>query len=325
MTFGQYNPYSSENPKKRFYLQEGSNIYRVLPPAHSLASVGKISQFWSIIWLTAPNGKKYPVPSILKKGKDGTILERDPLIDKIEQINEQLKKAVAMGDTHAINELKELQKKIFNKKFYAVNAMNQSGEVGVLSIPYTAYQSFKTKLKELYDNGIDAIGIGADKGLFFDFKRSRDERGRTMYSVEVATKVIKTDAGPSAMYIRAPITEEEAKSLANQVEDLTKLYKSISSSEMSLLTSLSQEAFDAVFGRGSDGEKVEEDEETQENVNAVVRSKTLQTGSLKNTTAPVNNVTSQNLTSTKDTLRPVRSEPTSTVTVDPYELVFGSR
>lgn len=249
--FGQYDPNKATGKKKnRFYLQPGSNLYRILPPAHSLSTENKIAQYWSIIWLTAPNGKKYPVPSILKKGKNGEVLVRDPLIEKIESIAEMIKKATAINDIGAVQTLKEMQSKIYNKKFYALNAMNINGEVGVLHLPYTAYQSLQNKLKELFNNGIDPIGIGPDKGLFFDFKRTSDERGRVMYSVEVATKLQKNGAVPQLEYIRAPITESEAAILEQQVEDLTTLYRPVSPQDMALLASMTQEAFDAVFSKG---------------------------------------------------------------------------
>lgn len=258
MSFGTYNPNKSSTKYSRFYLQDGSNLYRILPPVHSLAQAQEIAQYWSVIWLTSPAGKKYAVPSILQKGKNGTILKNDPLIQTIEEINEKLKVATQMGDTVTINNLKELQKRIYNKKIYALNVINQAGEVGVLSVPYTSYQALKTKLREAYQMGIDPVGIGANKGLFFDFKKSRDDRGRVVYTVEFATKLQKTEQGPVVSYIYSPITEQEAALLVEQVQDLTKLFTYKSAEEMELLATLKQEAFDIVFGKGDD---VEEDEE----------------------------------------------------------------
>lgn len=290
MTFGQYDPSKTATNKRRnrFYLQNGSNLYRILPPVHSLSNENKIAQYWSIIWLTAPNGRKYPVPSILKKGKNGEILTRDPLIEKIEAIAEMGKQALAIGDTAALQQVKELQSKIYNKKFYALNAMNMNGEVGVLHLPYTAYQSLQNKLKDLFSNGIDPIGIGPDKGLFFDFKRSQDERGRIMYSVEVATRLQKSGSMPQLEYIRAPITDEEAKLIASQAEDLATLYRPVRAQDMELLASLTQEAFDAVFGRGETVNTEGSDDEDLSDVVLPTSNSSTSSSGAKATSASVN-------------------------------------
>lgn len=261
MSFGDYNPNKKRSKFNRFYLQDGSNIYRILPPAHSLVKDQKIAQYWSVIWLTSPAGRHYVVPSILRKGKNGVVLVQDPLIELIEKIDNNLKSAQAMGDEATINSLKELQKRVYNKKFYAVNAINQNGEVGVLHLPYTSYQALENKLREMYNLNVDPIGIGPNKGLFFDFKKTKDERGRTMYTVDVATKLQKTPEGhPVVSFISSPISEEEAAILIEQVQDLTKLYSYKTADELALLATLKQEAFDVVFGRGEDASEEEEEE-----------------------------------------------------------------
>lgn len=263
-SFGSYNPIqtSKNNRYTTFYLKDGDNIYRVLPPVKSLADKNKIAQYYSVIWLTAPNGKKYAVNSIAVKNKDNKVIQPDPLLDKIEELNLQLKSALASGRHAEVQSIKEMQKKIFQKKFYALNVMSPSGEVGVLHLPYTAYQNLQVKLKELYQNGIDAISIGPTNGIFFNFKKQRDERGKVTYPVEVAMKMIKTEGGEiMATYHKAPISESEAPLIAEKAQDLTTLFRTLSFSEMSLLASLSQEAFDAVFSNGVAASEMDMDQE----------------------------------------------------------------
>jgi hypothetical protein len=99
--------------------------------------------------------------------------------------------------------------------------------------------------------GIDAIGIGPDKGIYLDFKRLRDDRGKSIYPVDPATKNTRNEQGRYTMdYIYAPLTNEEATRLADQAEDLTQLFKTLSLEEMTALSTMDQRVFDTVFARG---------------------------------------------------------------------------
>ncbi len=88
MSFGAYDPtkgkYQSTRPK-RFYLNYGSNVYRVLPPVKSLASKNRIAQFWSVIWLRDSKNKARPVSSVLRT-KDKVVIQNDPVLDRLAQM-----------------------------------------------------------------------------------------------------------------------------------------------------------------------------------------------------------------------------------------------
>lgn len=273
MSFGSYDPTkqgTKANRPKRFYLKDGSNMYRVLPPVKSLQEKNKIAQYWSMFWLTDTQNRKRPVASILRKQKD-QILQDDPVLTRLEQMQVELNNAVASNAPPVtIQILKENLKRILHKKFYAVNALSPSGELGVLELPYTSYQNFENRQRELWTQGIDAVGIGPDKGVFFDFKKLKDERGRTVYPVDVATKTTKDALGNFVVtYIRSPLSPEEASSLAERAEDLTTLFTEHSYEAMQALATLSQQAFDAVFQRSKPSEdEGPVSEETQEDLRA---------------------------------------------------------
>lgn len=271
MSFGSYDPTKQANSRnsrpKRFYLQNGSNMFRVLPPVKTLAEKNKIAQYWSIIWLTDTQNRKRPVVSVLRKQKD-QILQDDPVLTRYEQMQAELNAAVSSGAPAVqIQVLKENLKRIMPKKFYAVNVLSASGELGVLELPYTSYQNFENRLRELYAQGMDAVGVGPDAGIFFDFKRLKDERGKTVYPVDVATKTTKDQSGNFIVtYIRSPLSEEEAASLASRAEDLTQLFTEYSYEAMQALATLSQQAFDAVFQKPQNVEAENDgpvDDETQ--------------------------------------------------------------
>lgn len=262
--FGGYDPNKKSggfNRSKRFYLKDGSNLYRVLPPVKSLREKNKIAQYWSVIWLTDTRGKKRPVASILKKQGKDIILQHDPLLTKYEellsqmtQINAALKDPATAGQVDPV--MAAAIKSDFNRirpsKTYALNVIDASGAVGVLEIGYNSWQALDQKINQLNTQGIDAIGIGPDKGIYFDFRKVRDERGKSVYSVDPAMKTTKDASGNFQLnYIRMALTNEDAARLANQVEDLTTLYKEYTLEEQSALATLDQRMFDAVFARPS--------------------------------------------------------------------------
>lgn len=277
MSFGSYDPTkqatSGFQRRKTFYLKDGSNLYRVLPPTGSLREKNQIAKYWSVIWLTDSKGKKRVVNSILRKGQDKVVLQHDPLITRIEEMEKQLSHAVATNENPAtILALKENLKRMRSSKFYALNVLDASGALGVLQIPYTSYQSLDKRLKELNTQGIDAIGIGPDKGLFFDFKKGKDEKGRTVYTVDPAVRTTKDQSGQFIMsYIRMPISEEDAVRLGQQAEDLTTLFRTLSVEEQTALATMDQRVFDAIFAKpvnngGAEDDGSGPDEETQNNL-----------------------------------------------------------
>jgi hypothetical protein len=263
MSYGTYDPTKKEGANqrpKRFYLKPGSNLYRILPPVKSLADKNKIAQYWSVIWLKDTRNKSRPVSSILRK-KDGQVVQADPLIEKLEAMKAELTSAISRNENQAVlNMLKENLNRVRNNKGYYLNVLTASNELGVLEIPYTSYQNLDQRLTELWTQGIDAIGVGADKGVFFDFKKLKDERQKTVYPVDVATKAAKDSAGNFVMhYIRSPLSEEEASRLLERAEDLTQLYNSLSFEEMEALATLDQRVFDAIFMKSKDVEPANED------------------------------------------------------------------
>ena len=270
MSFGAYDPTKQAtrfNRRKTFYLKDGSNLFRVLPPAGSLADKNKIAQYWSVLWLTDSRGKKRPVSSILKKNKD-VVLQYDPLLTRMEEMKKQLEIATANNENPAtILALKENLQRVMHKKFYALNVIDASGAYGVLEIPYTSYQNLEQRIRELNTQGLDAIGIGPDKGIFFDFKKTKDERGRVVYPVDPAIRTAKDASGQFTMsYIRMSLSDEDAGRLASQAEDLTKLYRELTVDQQSALATMDQRVFDAIFARPTNVAEEQEgpvDEETQ--------------------------------------------------------------
>jgi hypothetical protein len=242
--------------RKYFNINEDqSNIYRLLPPFGALALTNppKISAYHQVFFLQGASGRKRPVVSLFQKGRDGQIVKRCPIVDKIEALTLQLN-AISNDPNYDQNLVKAKREQLAGlrmKKANYVNVMDQAGDIGVLAVPYTAFQSLKKRLDELEAEGIDPINAGPDKGIFFDFQRYKNDQGRVTYEVEVSTLTRKdpTTGRPVKEYNWAPIDDQVLKRMETEAADLLNMYKPLSSQEMELLATLDPKVIDQVFAR----------------------------------------------------------------------------
>lgn len=241
--------------KKRFNLEEGSNLYRILPPFGTLAEVGKIAQYWSVTWVPGSDGKVRPVPSIKRK-KNNQVIQNDPLEDKVEALKKNLDVLVKNGESkEVVDKIAEKVRQLSPDKGYYLNVLTPGGEMGVLKIRYTAYQSLLSKLEELEREGVDPINTGIGNGLFFDFKKTKDERGRVVYSVDIGKKTYKDPSGRLiSEYLQSEIDDNTLKRMEKESEDLTKLYRVLDAEEVALIATLDGKTIDRVFQRPQQNE-----------------------------------------------------------------------
>ena len=261
--------------KKRFYLQDGSNPYRVLPPFGSLSVKNIMAKYWEVTWVEGSDKKKRPVVSVLKtksngKGKPKTILQRDPLLDKLAALQDSLTAMEQAGGQDAI--VAALKEKLWNmrldKAFY-VNAISPSGEIGVLKLRYTAFQNLKTRLEELEKTGVDAINVGPQNGIVFDFKKTKDDKGKTVYPVDIMMSTYRdpnTNKLISEMQ-QLPIDAQVLARMDKEASDLGTLFKIVTPEEVALIATLDPKMVDRVFARPDAVETDQgpgEEEEVQE-------------------------------------------------------------
>ena len=267
MSTGTYNRGTSLGGfvgKKRFYLNDGSNLYRLLPPFASLAEKGIIAKYWEVYWVEGSDKKKRPMPSILKtkfngKGVPKTILVPDPMYSKIEALKAQVE-AMKLDPNQPEAIVKALETKLnymnLDKAYY-VNVISPSGEIGVLKLRFTAFQNLKTRLDELDKEGIDPINLG--DGIVFDFKKMKDDKNKTIYPVDVATKTYRdqnTNKFVNEMQTYK-IDENTLKRMESEASDLSTLYQVKTAEEVALVATLDPKMVDRVFARPVETEEEE--------------------------------------------------------------------
>jgi hypothetical protein len=254
MSIGKYDPNKVDRPtyvkKKYFNVQPGSNVYRILPPFGSLKDSGQIAFYRAVIFVQSTKGKR-PVPTIMKKGRDGSIITRCPLFDKVEALSKSVEAMAADPNTDptVLENRKKMVQSLSLDRGYYLNVINQAGEIGVLKIRYTAFQSLKKRLEELASMGVDPINPGPNNGVYFDFKRYKDEKGKTVYEVVPLQRSYKdpnTGRLISEMAM-APIDDTVVARMEKEAFDLKTMHRTFTEEEMSLIATLDPNTIDRVF------------------------------------------------------------------------------
>ena len=149
-------------------------------------------------------------------------------------------------DMKRVEEMSDRLFQLQTDKAYYVNAMNTAGEIGVLKLKSTSYNALLERLEQLEEKeGIDAISPGPNNGVFFDFKRTKDANGRTVYTTEVhMTSKTGENGRPVKEYAWAPIDDTVLKRMEKEAQDLTKLFTPRTPEEVALLATLDPKMVD---------------------------------------------------------------------------------
>jgi len=215
--------------RNNFYLDDkngGNNVYRVLPPMHSLAAKGQYAKYWSVYQgFVDSSGKKRWFASVEEYDpRTKTLKVSDPLAEKLKENRAKQETMKQAGATEEqLDGFYETHIKPFSpSKRYYVNAINQNGEIGVLALPATANTALRALANEYSGRGVDITGI---KGLFLNFKRVKGARPVDVsYSVEVYRESIMHEGEMLEKAKVHTLTEDIINRLANEAEDLSELF-----------------------------------------------------------------------------------------------------
>lgn len=229
---------------KRFKVESGDNIYRILPPfGDPETHRGYPFKAWATIWLLDPEtGKRRPYASQANPETCPVIAYTKGLEKHLENLAFQLKSATDPKEqqelAHRIKAVRSEQWKLKLSYTYAYNACNKAGEVGILEIKSTAHKDMKKKMNEyIKDYAQDPTSLNSeddDSGVWFNIIREGTGTS-TVYSVEF--NQLKTKSGGRI------VKEDDRSALpANVVAnydslgyDLQSVYKTPSISELKSL------------------------------------------------------------------------------------------
>jgi len=190
---------------KRHKIQDGSNVYRILPPFGDVDVHNNYPyRRWSVAWLIDPTrGTRMPYATPLTDGDEACPVKeyQDALREYIDSKKATLK-ADGMSDAAIKETLKPLYEVQWNIKVqhvYAYNACDKSGNVGLLEIKSTAHKAIKKMMSEYINKyGQDPTSLNSDlkedSGVWFNI--TKDGAGKmTEYGAKFATTSTKDEDG----------------------------------------------------------------------------------------------------------------------------------
>lgn len=201
-------PNSGERKRKKYFaIEDGSNVYGILPPLFDLADKGSWSMFHRVEFgYKNSEGYMRPFISPRKVNKDRMVevesaahlkrVEIEDAFKKLKDVIPGLLKSGKLTKEEAKEKLDEMKKKVkrynLESKHY-MNAINSKGEIGLLKIPNRAMQGLRSLLKELKAKGKQMIPYEEDaQGLYINLHR--EGRGLdTVYTVSVVQKTVEVD------------------------------------------------------------------------------------------------------------------------------------
>lgn len=246
-----------------FKLEIGDNFYRILPPLFSMAKTGAYKVFYAIHGgFKTKKGWQVKFQCVEEKDfKNNIISQRCPVCDLVNEYKKQYDSLAASG-----NATKE-QLSAFHAKFimpfqvdkkYYVNAINASGEIGLLPLPYKLSMSLETLLKAEGDKGKDPTGI---EGAFLKFVKQSRFKGdnQVNYFVDLATEV----DGDVVRIKRHSLTQDIINQIKQKARDLGTLYRTFDPDQVATLVNADEATrvslLDSYIGTGEKSESDDED------------------------------------------------------------------
>lgn len=255
------------NYGKWFYLEANKdNIFRVLPPVHSLAAQGAYAKFHATHrWIRGTDGKpSKPFLCVEERDFKAKMTTRHcPLCDRVFELESMLKTGLDAGQVskEQAQELRAAQiGPIKVDKKYYINVVNQEGNIGVLSISITMYKALEALFKQYDAKGTDLTGAEAP---FLNFQVLTAYKGdpKPIHKVDV---YLQPTADGGYRPVNHQLTADVINRMQTEARDLNNLFKSIDIESISTLAAadpkVRAEIIDRLFAAGEKTQEVEEDD-----------------------------------------------------------------
>lgn len=218
---------------KRHKVVDGHNVFRILPPFGE-SSNGYPYRKWQIIWglKDAETGRKRPFASSIIAEKRCPVVEFVAELKKrSDTLRADLQRQGHSEETirEKLKALNEVVSDLTPKTVYTYNAVDRSGEVGLLELKSTAHKKMKAQMNQyIQDYNQDPTSLNSaddDSGVWFDVTRQGLGRD-TEYDVK---KCQTKRRDPSGRVIfeddRTPLPEAVSENFENLAYDLSSVYQ----------------------------------------------------------------------------------------------------
>jgi hypothetical protein len=264
-------PGSGDRKKKNYFsIEDGSNVYGILPPLFDLADDGKWSEFHRVEF-GYKNSEGYMRPFLsprvinfktkMVEVESAAHVKRTELKEQFDSFKKNLPDLIKSGEISkgdAEDQLKELKGAVIRYNLeskHHLNVINQEGEIGLLKIPNRAMQGLRSLMKELRTKGKEVIPYEEDaSGLYINFHR--EGRGLdTVYTVSVVQKTVEVEGEQYEKDVKWTLSESVIDRLNDEAFELNKLYPAPSAEEVERIVNEGPAAVDELLSRNNSNEK----------------------------------------------------------------------
>lgn len=243
--------------KKFFKIEDGDNVYRILPPLGALADRGEWSKYYRIEWgykNTEGRTKIFQDCRVVNRESGMVEVESAAHVRRME-LKKQLEDATAAFKEGKISQDEVMKIRNLTRRFnleakHHVNAVNLRGEIGLLKIGHNAKKALDAQIKRLREQGVDAIGV--ENGVYFNIYRSGVGRD-TVYQVTPYTEQVEAEVNGEIRMIeqRKTHTMDAAfqARLDSEAFELDNLYPMPTPEEVERIVKEGPEAVDSMIAR----------------------------------------------------------------------------
>lgn len=243
--------------KKFFKIEDGDNVYRILPPLGNLADKGMWSKYYRVEWgYKNSEGRTKLFQDCRQTNRETGMVEiesaahlkREQLKQNLAKVSEDFKAGKATKED--VIDARRLTMKFNVESKHHVNAVNLKGEIGLLKLGHRAKLSLDAQIKKLKDEGVDALGI--ENGVYFNIYRSGTGRD-TVYQVSIYTEKVEANVNGERQLIekRKTHTMDEAfiSRLDSEAFELDDMYPAPTSEEIEAIVNGGPEVLDQVISK----------------------------------------------------------------------------
>lgn len=262
--------------KTVFKIQDGDNVFRILPPLGKLAKSGKWNMYYRVEWgYKNSAGKNRPFQDVRVVNYDTKMVEvesaahlrREALKTQKNELTAALRNDPTNSELrHMVNSVTEDIKRYNLDAKYYLNVIDLQGKIGLLKIGSRAFKALKVEIDKLRKQGVDPLSV--DNGRFFNFNRSNSTGNfqDTAYQVTVYKERVEVGGETYEKDKAHKVDKSVIDRLSDEAFELSNMYPEVTASQVEQMVNGGSAAVDRILGAGdvyahSDDEVVLEEEE----------------------------------------------------------------
>lgn len=248
--------------KHVFKIQDGDNVFRILPPMGKLAKKGKWYEYYRVEWgFKNTAGKNRPFQDVRIVNFQNQMVEQESAAHLQREAFKALKTDLVAklranptdaGLKQQVAETTEAIKRYNLDSKYYVNAIDLTGKIGLLKIGSRAYKALKVEIEKLRKTGVDPLSI--DNGRFFNFNRS-NATGKfqdTAYQVTPYKENVEIN-GKTYQEDKVHVLDQSIiDRLSDEAYELSGMYPEVTPAQVERMVKEGATAVDEILGAGNE-------------------------------------------------------------------------